>query len=407
MGRSNARAPFLLRLLLLLLLQSLAIGGCLYTDPGVSDDVDRPQLWTLFDLRGALADGTTVAAVPTRPQGIDPREVLAPSDDGGATLKIIPAFSEGQPAAYVMPEIWSRYDEVWVQPWYVLVTAWDANSPSANRVKTADGTNAPPVFDVGPRSRFYSPLWLTYYAVLPAGEDAASYTSAQKIFDEHMEVHAGVAWTYSVRPDDVGLGDGTPVHPYLQTPVASFLSAAPTSWVDDERMGYFNEGSNNFKYGAGWVVDEVPLYELARRGPDGAPEPLGAPRVMGTGPPFARAPADAPNGRPRFGAYSRIYLAVAPATAAAFDPDAAPDAAALLTAQGINPETYRGRVAANATKIANADVACFAAPDFPAACSWLDSQARIEDSLGTVNITRTQVTACTPLVFYGGKAIGR
>src|SRR4051812_20493957 len=102
MGRSNARAPC--RLLLVL---SLAIGGCLYTDPGASDDA-RPQLWTLFDLRDALADGTPVAVVPTRPQGIDPHEVLAPTDGGGATLKIIPGFSEGEPAAYVMPEIWSR-----------------------------------------------------------------------------------------------------------------------------------------------------------------------------------------------------------------------------------------------------------------------------------------------------------
>ena len=68
---------------------------------------------------------------------------------------------------------------------------------------------------------------------------------------------------------------------------------------------------------------------------------------MGSGPPFARVPADAPNGRPRFGAYTRIYLAVAAATAAAFDPGASPDAAAILTAQAIEPEAYRGRVAAD------------------------------------------------------------
>jgi len=386
MGRSTARAVTLL----------ISIcGGCTASETG---DHAKPKLWTLFELRQALDSGEAVAATGNYPQGINPQEVLAPVGDGTATLQIIPAFSEGQPAAYVMPEIWADFDEVWVQPWYVLVTAWDGKSPTQNRAKTSDGMNAPPVFDVGPKSRFYSPLWLRYFAVLPEGADPAAYTSAERIFDEKLAVYPNVAWTYSVRPGDVRLGDAPPVHPYLQKPVAGFLTEAPTSWVDGESMGYFDEGSGNFTFRTtDLVVDEVPLYELARRGPDGAPASLGAPRVMGSGPPFARRPADAPNGRPRFGAYSRITFAVAPSTAGAFDPDAAPDAVALLTAQTLDPQAYRGRVAT--------DVACFAAVDFPVSCTWLDSQSRIEDSLGVVNIVPTDVTACTPLVFYNGKAI--
>lgn len=378
------------------------IGGC------AQNQVDkRPELWTLFDIRTALTAGTPVAVTAEYPQGISPGEILTSAPDGTATLNIIPAFSEGQAAAYVMPEIWADFDEVWIQPWYVLVTAWDGKSPNQNRAKTADGMNAPPVFDVGPRSLFYSPLWLRYYAVLPAGADPALYTSAERIFDEQLPVYPNVAWTYSLRPGDVRLPDAPIVHPYLQTPVASFLTQSTSSWVDDESVPYFDEGSANFTYRtADLVVDETPLYELARRGPDGAPLSLGAPRVMGSGPPFARRPADAPNGRPRFGAYSRIYFAVAPATAAAFDPDASPDAAALLTAAGLDPQAYRGRVAANGAKVADTDVACFAATDFPASCNWLDSQARIEDVLGVVNIVPTNVTACSPLVFYAGKGIG-
>jgi hypothetical protein len=366
------------------------------------DDVPlrRPALWTLFDVRAALDSGRPMAVAPSYPQGIDPNEVLARQDDGTATLQIIPAFSEGQPAAYVMPELWVDFDRVWAQPWYTLLTAWDAKSPSQNRVKNADGTNAPPVFDVGPDSLFYSPLWLNDYVVLPAGADPAAYTSADQFFDQNLAVYQGPAWTYSVRPDNVKLG-AMPVHPYLGTPVASFLSEAPVSWVDGKSMGYFNEGSNNFKFDDGLVVEEVPLFELAVRGPDGKPVSLHAPRVMGSGPVFARRPADAPGGRPRFGAYSRITFAVASANAAAFDPDMYPDAAALLSSatMPINPEVYRGRVAN--------DVACFGKPDFPAACTWLDSQARIEDAVGAGGIVVTEVSACSPLVFYGGKGIGR
>jgi hypothetical protein len=262
--------------------------------------------------------------------------------------------------------------------------------------------NAPPVWDVSPDSLFYSPLWLMFYAVLPPGADPALYTSAERIFNERLEIHPGVPWTFSARPDDVTLGPATPpTHPFLPAvQTATFLSQSDTSWVDGQRMAYFDEGANNFKYDpAALVAEETPLFVLAQRGLDGNPAPMGAPRVMGSGPPFARRPADAPGGRPRFGAYSRLYVVVAPAAAAAFDPDAFPDAAAILTTQAIDPQAYRGRVAT--------DAACFAKPEFPASCTWLDAQAKIEDSVAPANILRTDVTACTPLVIYGGKGIGR
>jgi hypothetical protein len=120
MGRSNACAPVLL---------VCAIGGCASGDPGAGGD-DRPRLWTLFDLRQALDAGGTVAVTPSRPQGIDPRDILAPVDSGGATLRIIPAYSENQPAAYVMPEVWSGFDEVWVQPWRYELSVWHEASAS-------------------------------------------------------------------------------------------------------------------------------------------------------------------------------------------------------------------------------------------------------------------------------------
>ena len=172
MGRSSSRAAALLVVM---------IGGC------AERQVDKhPELWTLYDVRAALTAGTPIAVTPRYPQGIGANEILTPAADGTATLKILPSFSEGQPAAYVMPEIWVDFDEVWIQPWYVLVTAWDSKSPNQNRAKTSDGMNAPPVFDVGAQSLFYSPLWLRYYAVLPAGADPAAYKSAERIFDEKL-----------------------------------------------------------------------------------------------------------------------------------------------------------------------------------------------------------------------------
>jgi hypothetical protein len=366
----------------------------------------RPQLWTMFDIHQAYLEGRSVAPTESFPGGFAPQVFVEPGADGAATLKIIPAFSEGEPAAYVIPELWVNFDEIWVQPWYVLVSAWNDRTTAQNRLRDAEGNGYPPVFDVHPRSLFYSPFWLVFYAVVPEDSPIDKYTSAEKLFDEKRAIYPGPPWIYSVRPEAVTLPP-MPVHPFLKKPVASFLNQAPVSWVDDQSMPYFNEGSNNFKYDAKLVVEEVPMFMLARRDASGQPALINAPNIIGTGPLLARRPPDAPGGRPRFGSLTRFYFAFVGPTAGMFEPEAYPDAAAALMAKNLDPEAYRGRVASNALKIADTDRPCFTMPDFPAGCRWLDSQAAIEDALGVINLRRTEVAACSPLVFYGGKGVGR
>ncbi|HEY0705303.1 MAG TPA: hypothetical protein VGG33_00810, partial [Polyangia bacterium] len=308
----------------------------------------------------------------------------------------------------IIPEIWLHFDVLWLQPWYVLVTAWDERNPNANRLKDPAMMNAnvPPVWDVGPRSLFYSPFWVVFYAVVPPGTAPERYRSAERIFDDGLEVHQGPAIIYSVRPDDV-VFDTDPVHPHLNKPTSN-IGQAPASWVDGERIAYFNEGGNNFRWDPIKLeVEEVPLFFFHRRNEAGVLVPLPAAPVMGSGPLFGRRPPDAPNLRPRFGAYSRFHIAVVSPTAEVFEPDEQPEAVAALQAKGIDPNVYKGRVASNGRKVAETDRVCFTQPEFPASCTWLDSQARVEDSVGTQNIVRTEVSACSPLVFYGGKGIGR
>jgi hypothetical protein len=369
----------------------------------------RPQLWTLFDMARALGEGTAVAASASFPEGFAPETFLAPRPGGELVdLRIIPAFSEGEPAAYVMPEIWVDFDEVWVQPWYSLVTAWNDRATGLNRLRDPQtGEAAPPVFDVHPRSLFYNPFWLVFYAVVPSGTPIDRYTSAEDIFNDKLPIHPGPPWIYSVRPPQVVLPSPA-VHPYLKTPVG-ILSSAELSWVDNEAMPYFNEGANNFKYDASRLtIEEVPLFILSRRDANGDELPIpGAAHVIGTGPLLARRPADAPAKRPRFGSLTRFHITVAPATAAAFRAESFPEARALLEARQLAPAAYEGRVAANALPIQATDRGCFGQADFPAGCRWLDSQAAIEDQLGVINIRRTEVLACSPVVFYGGVGVGR
>ena len=133
-----------------------------------------------------------------------------------------------------------------------------------------------------------------------------------------------------------------------------------------------------------------------------------APAVIGTGPLLSKRPPELYNGRPRFGSLTRFHIATVPATAEAYDPDTHLAATAALVAKAIDPQTYRGRVARNALKVAERDRACFDAPEFPMGCTWLDSQARIEDAGGIASIRATELAACSPVVFYarqGGRAM--
>jgi hypothetical protein len=372
----------------------------------------KPELWTMFDIRAARTEARPVAPTASFPYGL-PDLFLKTAADGATVLKINPAFSEGNAAAFVMPEVWLNFDIVWVQPWYVLLTAWNEKAPNANRWKVPDGktpdgtVNVPPVWDVSHHSLFYSPLWLVFYAVVPPNSMPERYTNAQHIFDDNLPVYPGPPIIYSVRPDDVGL-EMKSVHPYLGTEVSTSLGTVANSFVDDEHVAYFTEGGNNWRYNERLEAEEVPLLFFAQRDAGGNVNYIpDVPPVMGSGPLLGRRPVDAPNGRPRFGGYSRLYLALVPATAEAFNPDTYPEATAALLAKMLNPNAYRGRVASNAKKVAMTDKACFTTPDFPDGCTWLDSQQRVEDAVGIANLIRTEVTACSPLVFYAGKGIGR
>jgi hypothetical protein len=367
----------------------------------------RPQLWTLFDMQAAMAANRPVAPTASFPDGFPADTFITPQPDGAATLRIIPAYSEGEPAAYVLPEIWLNFDEIWVQPWYEFVTAWNDRSNTQNALKGPDGQDAPPVWDVSHRSLFYSPFWVVFYAVVPPGTAYDHYTSVEQIVNDGLPIYRGPPWIYSVRPPNVGLGP-KPLHPYLEKEVATALREFPISYVDHEPVPYFDEGFNNFEYDqATQVVEEVPMFLLARRDADGKTVFLDAPHVIGSAPLFVRRPLAVYNGKPRFGSLTRFHIANVPATAAPFDPDVHIAGAAALVAKGLDPRAYRGRVARNGIKVAERDRPCFELPEFPTGCVWLDSQARIEDAGGVASIRRTELVACSPVVFYGGKGIGR
>lgn len=385
------------RLLLLTSIAGLQV-GC-----EVHDAKTAPRFWTLFDLDPAMTNGSTVATGETFRGGLPAGTFLEANGDGTTRPRVLPAFAEGQPAAYVVPEVWSHYEEIWLQPWYALVTAWDEKNPSQNRLKDADGKTTPPLYDVDVDSTFYSPFWKIIYAVVPPGTSPTRYTSTRDLLNDHVPLHDGAPWIYSMRPNSVTLGDGKPLHPILGNDVGN-LSLGAGAWIAGSQKPYLNLGGNDFRYDAGLVVEPVALFWFVRRG--AAPETAPAlPAVIGTGPLGTRRPAQLVGNKPTFGGLCRLTIAVLPPTADAFDPEAHPEARDALTAAMINPAMYSGRVALNANKIAATDTACFADPTFPASCTWLDSQAAVEDRLGANNLTTTELLLTCPFVTWNGKAV--
>jgi hypothetical protein len=335
--------------------------------------------------------------------GIPAATFFEPNPDGTARLRILPAFSEAMPAAYVAGEMWTGYEEIWLQPWYSLVTAWDEKAPSTYRLKDADGKVAPAIYDVDVDSTFYSPFWRVLWVVVPPGTTPNTYGSSRALLDAGLPMYEGPGWIYSVRTPTLNLGEGKPKHPFLGTDVGA-VALGPEAWFDGSLKPSMNLGGNNFTYNDTDVVDEVALFWFHRRG--APPQTATAwPAVIGTGPFGAREPALVVGNRPRFGGLCRIHLAAVPQTAAVFDPDASPAATALLTAATVDPATYRGRVALNATKVSMNDTACFDDPGFPQSCTWLDNQAAVEDRLGAAAITRTEILMTCPFVTYAAKAV--
>jgi len=331
---------------------------------------------------------TNVAMGTTFPDGRPASDFLV-MGDGVDTLKVVPAFSEGQPAAYVTTEIFIDYTEIWVEPGFVQVTDPAAADPY---LRYANGTRAPVLFDVGPTSTFYSPFWKIDLAVVGMLADVDQFRSTRALREAGIPTVAIEPHACPLRPIDVPVLGAAPgqvaVEPTWQTPLAAI--PAVDAWVDGHRYGAFDFGAGIFSledYAEGTKVEPVPFFLFYA--PGGAAPLAGALEVAGI------EPLDKSGDAPHSGALWQIYKATVPAGAGAFS-------SASFT--GVPPadvdlKDYDGRVAL--------DTSCFAAATFPDACSWLDSQDKIVAALSPGSIEATEIMTTRPWVFYGKKPVKR
>jgi hypothetical protein len=396
---TSQRTPGVHGAVLAVAITSLSMAGC-----GPRHDV-KHGTWTLFDIQSALHAGQNVAMGPTFPDGI-PASAFLTMGQGFDTLNVVPMFSDGEPAATVTTDIWVNYDEVWLQPGFVQATDLSRADPL---LRNPDQSPAPLLLDVGPKSTFYSPFWQLSYAVV-GDVDPNLYRSTRDIRDAHLETEPIEPRLSPLRPLDVPvLGAAPGAHPTEPTWNTALPDIpAGEAWINGQKFGQLDFGPRIFDYEAyedqGTIVEPFPLFLFYAADATGALVPLpNAYRVGGVGELFSGATADEDEAaadatgfsQPHFGGFWRFHQAIVPPGAAAFTAGALPGPAPA----GVDLKLYQGRVAL--------DAACFARSDFPAGCDWLDSQAKIEATLGTMGIVPTEVLSTCPFVYYDGKPVTR
>ena len=367
-------------------LVALAIAGC-----NPRQRVEH-KVWNLFAINAALADGRSVAAGPTLPDGIPASDLLTQNSSGAVTPKVQRAFAEGKPAAFVTTELWINYDDaIWLQPIYAQFIAADLTA----RIDT------PLVIDVGPESSFYSPFWQVNYAVVG---DVPGYRSTKDLLDAASRIVPMGMKICPLRPlEIVGTDLALPAPWDVWNASIALQSIPPAEVVYEEEgavetVGVFDFGHDLFELAVGdrgAVVKASPMFLFV----DGNGTPLtGEPRVLGAGEVVLDPASGQP--RPRYGGLWRVVKATLPASAAAFHGDLYPAARdAAMRANG-DPLDYEGRVAL--------DMTCFedaAASDFPDGCVWLDSQARLEALLGAGRLVSTEISQTGPIVLYDKQAV--
>jgi len=379
----------------------------------------HPRLLTVKDFAAlALTADADTGIAPDHglPGGIPLRRIMA-NDDGTPTLAWRRTFTEGYQSGYLTTELWTGFDEVWVQPMYVAVDGTHAADGTPHRLLgAADAWR--PIFGVGDRSAFYSPYWEMITFEIPAGADVDSFRSVRDVLDRGLDLTPAGGYLAVLAPDDVALP--TRVAPGPGQPGVGGPGRG-IGLVDGEDAPFLDFGGGTFTWNDDRVIEEAPIFMWIARDAGGVLRTLDIPTVAGTGPLYAGRPPKVLGNKPLYGSYWRLYTVEVPSGMAVFAPPSAQDvrdglaqtptlydvtyAPAILNSMSpANFFEFTGRVATNPSCFTNADNLDIT-NGTPDPCVFLDSQAAIETLVPSRSITRTDIVVTCPFITYADGAV--
>lgn len=385
----------------------------------------RPVVMTVADLEVAATTRPNEPLFPDSgvPGGLPLADYIVKKGDA-YELTLRETWTHGYRSGYITTELWSGFDEVWIQPMYVPVTGFTAAGPTI--VKDA-ANKWHPIFSVGPDSAFYSPYWQVVYFQVPVGTSSDAYKSGRDVLDAKLPLFPARGKAIALVPGPVVLPAAVPSS--ADVPASDRKIGTPKQgkgYLDGEEVSTVEYDAETFTWNDERVVDEIPLFVLLWRRTDGTLERLNVPTVAGTGPLYENRPVDVSDEtHPRYGAYWRIYTVELPATARVFAPmqyDAFVSLPAMLPratyGDDLDAETdlrlldpWLGRVALNALAADGYPDGCFGKYDWLTgddpeyACKWLDSQPAIEQAVSPLAIKKTDLVVTCPFVSYHDKAV--
>ncbi len=235
-------------------------------------------------------------------------------------IRFSPVYTDGQQMAYMTTDVWVNFREIWLQPLYVFVSAWNERPPRPPGGRTSPGwprsaTRAPSGVRSGASTTSWSPRTRRATASAPLTTCCSS----------GLPVFPGQARLLTLQPPG-GIAPEDPstvLLPELRAPGKVGGVREQAVWVEGESQERLamDFGENRFEWNERYEILEQPLFFFFTRATDGQWLPLtSVPRVGGTGPLFERRPAIAPNNRPRFGSNWRLWSVRLPPTARLFVP---------------------------------------------------------------------------------------
>ena len=296
---------------------------------------------------------------------------------------VLPAFAGGQPAAYVVSEVWASHPDPWIQPLYIPVTK--LNPPQAQLI---GGKPPPNTVGVGVQSTFYSPYWEAIFSTTREPVPAEGLPDVRAVLAAATDsVELGIKPLCPLTPFPFGFAATSqgPSRPLSGAAIPPRF-AVPTR-VDGATSAYVDFGPDRYRAKPGGAVIPTRIFFFTRL-VAGAPSLLEIPAILSE---------DAVRS-----AYARRFD-IDLSDSAVFVPAGSKwdEVRARLGAPAADPGIDPVLAATFALRVAKTSSCFGAASDFPAGCEWLDSEAAI-DRLEPRRVRRTDKTMTTvPVLFEG------